>query len=118
MHPFLQTSAFNKASLAPLPAFTAPVCRLGLATRGDGGLAVVDVQRALDAGINFLNWCGTPDALSQTIADLGRRRSAVLICTQFEARTAAEAAAELDSQLRELRCEWIEILTFYYVEEQ
>jgi predicted aldo/keto reductase-like oxidoreductase len=117
MHPFLETSAFNRAVPVPLPAIAAPVCRLGLATRGDGDLALADVQHALDAGINFLNWCGTPDALSQTIAELGRRRSEVLICTQFEARTATEAAAELESQLRELRCGWIDILTLYYVEE-
>jgi predicted aldo/keto reductase-like oxidoreductase len=100
-----------------LPPCPRQVCRLGLATRGDHALAVHDVQHALDAGINFLNWCGTPDALSQTIAALGPRRADVVVCTQFEARTAAEAEDELARQLNELKTPWIDILTFYYVEE-
>src|SRR5438876_8356058 len=69
------------------------VCRLGLATRGGSNLTVGDVGHALERGINFLNWCGTPDALSQAVADLGRRRQEVVVCVQFEARTATEAAA-------------------------
>src|SRR5437867_4188707 len=60
------------------------VCRLGLATRGGSDLTVGDVQHALARGVNFLNWCGTPDALSQAIADLGPRRQEVLVCVQFE----------------------------------
>jgi predicted aldo/keto reductase-like oxidoreductase len=94
-----------------------PVCRLGLATRGDTHLTQADVLFALDHGINFLNWCGTPDALSQSIAALGPRRREVLVCVQFEARTAAEAERELDRLLRELATEYIDVLTFYYVEE-
>jgi predicted aldo/keto reductase-like oxidoreductase len=42
----------------------------------------------------------------------------VVVCVQFEARTGAEAEAELDGILRELHSEYVDILTFYYVEEQ
>lgn len=99
-----------------MPCFTAPVCRLGLATRGDHRLSGADVERVLACGINFLNWCGRPDSLSRTIAALGPRRAEVMICTQFEARTAADAEAELNRQLRELNTPSIDVLTFYYVE--
>jgi predicted aldo/keto reductase-like oxidoreductase len=109
---------FDRASPTALPAFSRPVCRLGLATRGDGGLTGPDIERALAAGVNFLNWCGSPDALSRTIAALGRRRDEVLVCVQFEARTAADAERELDVHLRELSTTWIDVLTFYYVEAQ
>jgi predicted aldo/keto reductase-like oxidoreductase len=94
-----------------------PVCRLGLATRGTGGLSEADVLHALDRGINFLNWCGQPDALSQAVAGLGSRRREVIVCVQLEARTAAEAEAELAGQLRELNTDFVDVLTFYYVEE-
>jgi predicted aldo/keto reductase-like oxidoreductase len=93
------------------------VCRLGLATRGSGGLAPDDVRLALDRGVNFLNWCGSPDALSQTVARLGERRREVMVCVQFEARTAADAADELGRILRELGTDYVDVLTFYYVEE-
>jgi predicted aldo/keto reductase-like oxidoreductase len=92
------------------------VCRLGLATRGTGGLTEIDILHAMDRGINFLNWCGTPDALSRTVAGLGQRRREVIVCVQFEARTAAEAERELDQILRELHSDYVDVLTFYYVE--
>jgi predicted aldo/keto reductase-like oxidoreductase len=94
-----------------------PGCRLGLATRGDGRLSEADVERALDRGIRFLNWPGTPDALSRTIARLGSRRREVRVCVQFEARAASEAETELANILRELNTEHVDVLTFYYVEE-
>lgn len=94
-----------------------PVCRLGLASRGNRGLAVDDVVHALDRGVNFLNWCGSPDTLSQAIAELGSRRRDVIVCVQFEARTAAAAKEELRKILRELRTDYVDLLTFYYVEE-
>jgi predicted aldo/keto reductase-like oxidoreductase len=117
MPSFLYTSAFDRPSPC-LPPFARPVCRLGLATRSDGHLTVDDVEFALEHGINFLNWCGCPDALSQMIARLGPRRSEVLVCVQFEARSAEEAKAELAKLLRELNTSWIDVLTFYYVEEE
>jgi predicted aldo/keto reductase-like oxidoreductase len=112
----LTTRSFNRPSPAPLPAFERPVCRLGLATRGNGDLTEADVEHALGRGINFLNWCGVPDALSRTVARMGSRRRDVLLCVQFEARTADEARRELETLLRELHTDWIDILTFYYVE--
>jgi predicted aldo/keto reductase-like oxidoreductase len=93
------------------------LCRLGLATRGNGQLTADDVHYALDRGVNFLNWCGVPDALSHTVAGLGPRRHEVMVCVQFEARTADEAEKELDQLLRELNTDYVDVLTFYYVEE-
>ena len=93
-----------------------PVCRLGLATRGTGELTEADILHALGRGVNFLNWCGTPDALSRTVAGLGQRRREVVVCVQFEARTAAEAERELVQILRELHTDYVDVLTFYYVE--
>jgi predicted aldo/keto reductase-like oxidoreductase len=100
----------------PADAFGKPVCRLGLATRGDGALTVDGVQHALARGVNFLNWPGTDDALAHTIAGLGPRRDEVVVCAQFEARTAAEAARELKRVLETLGTDYIDVLTFYYVE--
>jgi predicted aldo/keto reductase-like oxidoreductase len=93
-----------------------PVCRLGLATRGDCLMQPADVLHAIDRGIDFLNWCGAPDALSAAVAGLGRRREDVVVCVQFEARTAADAAVELDRILGELKADHVDVLTFYYVE--
>ncbi len=92
------------------------VCRLGLATRGDNALEPADVRRAVDRGVDFLNWCGVPDALSETVASLGPRRADVVVCVQFEARTAADAREELGRILDQLRTDYVDVLTFYYVE--
>jgi aryl-alcohol dehydrogenase-like predicted oxidoreductase len=106
----------------PATAFGRPVCRLGLASRGGSGLAADDVLHALDRGVNFLNWPGQadtpggPDAVSDAVAGLGPRRRSVVVCAQFGARTTAEAAGELRSILAVLRTDYIDVLTFYYVE--
>ncbi len=92
------------------------VCRLGLATRGNGHLHAEDVRVAITRGINYLNWCGHPDGMSQAIARLGEDRREVVVAAQFEARTAAAAEREFDSMLRELRTDCIDVLTLYYVE--
>jgi predicted aldo/keto reductase-like oxidoreductase len=102
---------------SPHFAFDRPLCRLGLATRGTNRLTPADIHLALDRGVNFLNWCGNADGLSETIAGLGPRRRKVMVCVQFEARTSDDARAELASILRELRTDYIDVLTFYYVEE-
>jgi predicted aldo/keto reductase-like oxidoreductase len=93
------------------------ICRLGLASRGNTYLTADDVAYAMSRGINFLNWCGTPNAFAQGLAELGASRSEVIICVQFEARTATDARAELSHILRELRTDYLDVLTFYYVEE-
>ncbi len=100
-----------------LPLFST-ICPLGLATRGNGHLALADIHHALDRGVNFLNWHGSPDALSHAIAGFGPRRKDVMICVQFEARTAVDAQRELHSILRELGTDYVDVLTYYYVEEQ
>jgi predicted aldo/keto reductase-like oxidoreductase len=94
-----------------------PVCRLGLAGRGGSGLTPEDVHHAVGQGVNFLNWCGAPDGLSRAVAELGPRRRDVIVCVQFEARSARDAAAELAAVLGELRTDYVDVLTFYYVEE-
>ena len=107
----------------PATAFGKPVCRLGLASRGDrAGLSPDDVLHAIDRGVNFLNWPGeadTPggaDGVSDAIASLGARRESLVVCVQFGARTAGEAASELRLVLATLRTDYIDVLTFYYVE--
>jgi predicted aldo/keto reductase-like oxidoreductase len=106
-----------RSPLQPASVPATPVCRLGLATRGDTRLRVEDVRHALKRGVNFLNWCGVPDPLSRVVAGLGPRRPDVVVCVQFEARTAAEAETELGQILRELNTDYVDVLTFYYVEE-
>jgi predicted aldo/keto reductase-like oxidoreductase len=112
MVPFLTTSFRS-----PRAGHPHSICRLGLATRGQGELTPDDVCHAVERGVDFLNWCGAADGLSQAIADMGDRRKDVLVCVQFEARTAADATAELRHLLHELRTDYIDVLTFYYVEE-
>src|SRR5262245_60068964 len=102
-------------------AFGTAVCRLGLASHSDASLTADDVDFALERGVNFLNWSGeadspgTPDAFTEAVGSLGARRSAVVVCVQFGARTAADAAVELRSLLSTLRTDYIDVLTLYYV---
>jgi predicted aldo/keto reductase-like oxidoreductase len=107
----------------PAAAFGKPVCRLGLASRGDrAGLAPDDVLHAIEQGVNFLNWPGAADspggadAISDAIAALGPRRESIVVCVQFGARTVADAAEELRSILAILGTDYIDVLTLYYVE--
>jgi predicted aldo/keto reductase-like oxidoreductase len=95
-----------------------PVCRLGLAAHMNGELTVADIHFALAHGVNLLNWPGRPNAFSQAVAELGPRRREVMVCVQFEARTAGDAERELDGLLHELHCDYVDVLTFYYVEAQ
>jgi aryl-alcohol dehydrogenase-like predicted oxidoreductase len=103
-------------------AFGRPVCRLGLASRGQSALTPDDVHYALGRGVDFLNWPGHADGprgddvMSAAIASLGAQRSSVVVCVQFGARRAADAAAELRSVLATLRTDYIDVLTLYYVE--
>src|SRR5438046_1064110 len=106
----------------PAEAFGKPVCRLGLASRGDTGLTPDDVLHAVERGVNFLNWPGEADApggadaLSTAVASLGTGREPLVVCVQFGARTADEAASELAAVLKGLRTDHVDVLTFYYVE--
>src|SRR5215470_4147517 len=94
LHPFLITQ----------PAvFGIPVCRLGLASYGQTAITPEDVCHALGRGVNFLNWAGLAegasggDAFSTAVASLGSDRQSVVVCAQFGARSAADAAPELRS---------------------
>src|SRR3954447_1624261 len=100
----------------PARAFGTPVCRLGLATRGDSDLTVDDVNHAIGRGVNFLNNPGIDDPVSRAVAGLGRDRERVVVCIQFEARTALDAATELRRLLAAFRTDYLDVLTFYYVE--
>jgi aryl-alcohol dehydrogenase-like predicted oxidoreductase len=97
------------------------VCRLGLASYAQGTITPEDVLYAIDRGVNFLNWAGLAegpsagDAFTAAVASLGACRSSVVVCAQFGARTAAEAAEQLSSALQLLETDYIDVLTIYYV---
>jgi len=93
-----------------------PVCRLGLATRRNTRLSGVDVEYAVERGVNYLNWCGKPEGLSQAVAGLGVRRRDVVGAVQFQARAARAADREFSRILKELRSDFVDIATLYYVE--
>ncbi len=107
---------------APTEAFGQPVCRLGLASHGRTEITPDDVLHALDAGVNFLNWPGVADspggedAFSEAVSSLGSRRASVVVCVQFGARTAHDAADELQTILSTLHTDYVDVLTLYYVE--
>ncbi len=117
MHSTADGSSFLHTSFAsPRAQLAKPICRLGLATRGSTSLTPEDIRHAVDSGVNFLNWCGVPDGLIAFVADLGPRRTEVAVCVQFEARTGVEARRELEQIQTQLRTDYIDVLTFYYVE--
>jgi len=94
------------------------VCRLGLATRGNTHLRSEDVERAVERGVNYLNWCGHPDGLSSAVAGMGGVRRQVVVAAQFQSRSARDAEREFASMLDELKTDFIDVLTLYYVESQ
>lgn len=102
--------------------FGQPVCRLGIASYGNTEITPDDVCYALGRGVNFLNWQGLAegasggDAFTTVVGSLGADRQSVVLCVQFGARSAADAAEELRSALATLGTEYIDILTLYYVE--
>jgi predicted aldo/keto reductase-like oxidoreductase len=90
-----------------------------LASRDNDRLTAVDVRAAMDAGVNYLNWCGQPDGMSRAIAELSpNQRQSVVIAVQLEARDAEQAKCELETILRTLKTETIDVVSFYYVESQ
>lgn len=95
-----------------------PVCRLGLATRGNTRLRPEDVEYAVERGVNYLNWCGKPDGLSEAVAGFGGRRRDVVVAVQFQARAARAAEREFSRILKELRSDFVDVATLYYVESE
>src|SRR5262249_18503246 len=57
------------------------------------------------------------DAYCSAVASLGADRPSVVVCAQFGARNAADAAAELKAVLAALGTDYIDVLTLYYVEQ-
>jgi aryl-alcohol dehydrogenase-like predicted oxidoreductase len=102
--------------------FGKPIRRFGLASRGANGLGPDDVLMAVSRGVNFLNWPGLAegddgaDGMSVAIADMASLRESIVVCVQFGARTAREAAEELRSVLSILQTNYVDVLTLYYVE--
>ncbi len=92
-----------------------PVCRLGLATRGNTHLDKESVLLALERGINYWNWCGHEDGMSRAIRELGTLRSGVLIAIHLNARS-EHARLELEKSLRLLITDYLDAVTYYYVE--
>ena len=95
-----------------------PVCRLGLATRGNTHLTREDVWEALQAGINYWNWCGHDDGMAAAITELGSRRREVVIAMQLESRDKEGAQRELEQNLSRLQTDYVDVVTFYYVEHR
>lgn len=100
------------------PQCLPPVRRLGLATRGNTHLTPDDVWLALGAGINYWNWCGHEDGMSAAVRELGSQRKEVLIAVQLEWRHKEGARRELEEKLNRLKTDSIDVVTFYYVEQQ
>jgi aryl-alcohol dehydrogenase-like predicted oxidoreductase len=94
------------------------VSRLGLATRGNTHLTQGDVWQALQAGINYWNWCGHDDGMAAAARELGSRRRDVAIAIQLESRDREGAQQELEQNLSRLRTDYIDVVTFYYVEHR
>ena len=95
-----------------------PVCRLGLATRGNAAVDEPSAWLALERGVNYWNWCGHPDGLQHAIRNLGRRRSEVCVAVQFEARGYEEAKREFEAVCAQLNTDYIDVVTYYYVQRQ
>ena len=114
-----RTDKRSFARTSNLGGQTPPVCRFGLATRGNTHLDPTDVHRAVDAGVNYLNWCAHPDGMSRAIAELSsRQREQVVVAMQFFARSADDAGRELEAALRTLGTDYVDVITFYYVEHE
>jgi predicted aldo/keto reductase-like oxidoreductase len=96
----------------------APVLRLGLATRGNTHLTADDITQAVASGVNYLNWCGHDDGLAQAVRERRFDREQVVIAVQLNGRTRFSARREMTKICRTLGTQRIDVLTFYYVEEE
>lgn len=97
-----------------------PVLRLGLATRGNTHPTSDDVLLALERGINYWNWCGHEDGMSQAVRELGTHRDRVVLATQIGVPdwSGDGMRGELDRLLTSLGTTWLDVVTLYYVECQ
>ena len=97
-----------------------PVCRLGLATRGNTHLDVDDVFHAYHRGINYWNWCGHKDGMSRAVGELGSNRGSVVVATQISTAgwTRDEMWREITAALDTLQTDYLDVVTLYYVESR
>ena len=97
-----------------------PVLRLGLATRGDSRLEPKDVLHALERGVNYWNWCGADDGMCRAVRELGLERSKVAIASQVSVDDWSRETMRraLDEALKQLKTDWLDIVTLYYVESE
>src|SRR5262245_57345694 len=93
-----------------------PVMRLGLATRGNTHLHKDDILQAFEQGVNYWNWCGSPDGMSEAVAELGLQRQKVAVAVQLEARHGEGAKRELQALLDRLKSDYLDVVMLYYVE--
>lgn len=112
-------------SSSRLPASTVlhpdlpPVCRLGLATRGNTRLGAADVLHALERGVNYWNWCAHRDGMSEAVRNLSPAdRDRVVLAMQIFGTTAGEVRAHLRQALAELQTDRVEVVTLYYIESE
>lgn len=103
--------------LALLGHHCPPVLRLGLATRGVTRLESEDIEQAVARGINYLNWCGYDDGLARAVRKMRSDREQVVLAIQLQERSRSLAGRELADALRTLHTSWIDVVTFYYVED-
>ena len=97
------------------------VCRLGLATRGNTHLPREGVEEAVRRGVNYFNGpgAGHRDGLTEAVRAMSpEQRSRIRLAAQFQARSASEAREELAEILADFNTSYIDVLTYYYVEEE
>ena len=92
------------------------VLRLGLATRGNTHLPAASVRYAVDRGVNYLNWCGYDDGIRQAVGELDRTR--IVLATQLYAHRGPKILRELEKALKDLKTDWLDVVTFYYMESE
>jgi predicted aldo/keto reductase-like oxidoreductase len=92
--------------------------RLGLATRDNTHLEANDVEYAVARGVNYLNWCSYDDGMAQALREKRFDRENVVMALQLTERTRSGADHELAKALRTLRTDRLDVVTFYYVEEE
>ena len=92
------------------------VLRLGLATRGNTHLPAASVRYAVDRGVNYLNWCGYDDGIRQAVGELDRTR--IVLATQLYAHRGPKILRELKKALKDLKTDWLDVVTFYYMESE
>ena len=95
-----------------------PVLRLGLATRGNTDSTADDVTHAVGRGVNYLNWCGHDDGLAQALRERRFDRERVVVAVQLHGRTRSTAELEWAKIRATLGTDRIDVVTFYYVEEE